>query len=486
MQFDTRSLWIYLHFPRLQLDLIEAADAGSQSHHEPETLQLPRAVVDIANNTLCQLNQAAHNKGLLLNMGLASASLSCSELQLHEYSSDIESKHIVNIADNLYLFTCDIVLAPPNAIMLRVQNMLGLYGGLQAYWQVIEQSLIRQQVQFIAASGYSIEAARILALNHKHLINDCRVQIESHLKECLLIHSNIDAKDLQKLARIGIKTYADLCNLPLAELANRVTRFSMGIINELQGKQAAKVTFYQPKPRYHDYLELLYEVSLTDKLLPVIGMSIDKLSEFLHLRNAHCLSICLQFFQRDHKAQRHQFNSIRPIYKTPEWIDIISLQLEAIKFDSPVYALALSCEKYEIAEVANDDMFAQKSTHLAALTLLSRLQSKLGSKSIKRINFVGDFRPEHNTKLTEISDLKFKNTYSQHSVFADRPGLLLPKPEPLQLQVQVIKGPERIQTGWWDDQPISRDYYIGQSKDGQQVWIFKTPTQEWFLHGYFI
>lgn len=484
MQFDTRSLWIYLHFPRLQLDLVEAADAESQNEHERPPL--PRAIVNVTNNTLCQLNQAALSKGLSLNMGLASASLSCSDLQLHEYSGDIESKHIINIADNLYLFTCDIVLAPPNAILLRVQNMLGLYGGLQAYWLVLEQALTRQHVEFIAASGYSIQAAKVLALNHKNLISDDRSQIELQLKKCLLIYSDIDSKDLQKLARIGIKSYADMCTLPLDELANRVSRFSMSIINELQGKQAAKVTFYQPKPRYHDYLELLYEVSLTAKLLPVIGLSIDKLSEFLLLRNAHCLSICMRFFQQDHQAQAHQFNSIRPIHKTADWLDIISLKLESIKFESPVYALSLTCEKYEIAEIANDDMFTQKSTHLAALTLLSRLQSKLGSKSINQISFVGDFRPERGTKLTAVSTPKYKNIYSHTSIFADRPGLLLPAPEPLQLQVQVIKGPERIQTGWWDDHPVNRDYYIGQSQDGQQVWIFKTPTQEWFLHGYFI
>jgi protein ImuB len=478
-------LWIYLHFPRLQLDLIEAANTDSHSQHAQQPIELPRAIVNVANNTLCQLNQEALSKGLILNMGLASASLSCSNLQLHEYSRDIESNHIVNIADILYLFTCDIVLAPPNAIMLRAQNMLSLYGGLQEYWQVVEQALRRQQIQFIAASGYSIQAAKVLALNHNHLISDDRAQIEHHLKKCLLIHSDIDNKDLQKLARIGIKTYADLCSLPVSELANRVSRCSMSIINELQGKQAARVTFYQPKPRYHDYLELLYEVSLSAKLLPIIGLCLNKLSEFLRLRNAHCLSICMQFFQREHKSQQHTFNSIRPIYKTADWLDIIDLKLESMKFESPVYALSLNCEKYEIAEIANDDMFTQKSTHLAALTLLSRLQSKLGSKGIKQLNFVGDFRPERSTTLSEIGK-PIKNKYSLTSIFADRPGLLLPTPEPLQLQVEVIKGPERIQTGWWDDHPVNRDYYIGQSQDGQQVWIFKTPTQEWFLHGYFI
>lgn len=489
MQFDTRSLWIYLHFPRLQLDLIEAANTDSQS--QQTALQQPRAVVNVTNNTLCQLNQAALSKGLKLDMGLASASLSCSDLQLHEYSDSIESNHIVNIADSLYLFTCDIVLAPPNAIMLRAQNMLTLYGGLQEYWQVIKRTLERQQIQFIAASAYSIQAAKVLALNHKQLINNDRAQIECHLKECLLAHCDIDTKDLQKLARIGIRNYDDLCKLPAAELANRVSRFSMGIINELLGKQAAKVLFYQPKPRYYDYLELLYEITLSAKLLPVVGLCIDKLSEFLRLRNAHCLSIKMRFFQREHQPQEYKFNSIRPIYKTPDWLDIIDLKLESIKFESSVYALSLSCEKYEVAEIANDDMFSQKSTHLAALTLLSRLQSKLGSKGISRLSFVGDFRPERSTHSSSINrssiiSKTIKNKHSVNSIFADRPGLLLPTPEPLSLKVHIIKGPERIQTGWWDDHPINRDYYIGQSQNGQQIWVFKTPDQQWFLHGYFI
>jgi protein ImuB len=516
MQFDTRSLWIYLHFPRLQLDLIEAAQLKSfnvakSSHaqalpHSKLSPQMeasnkandaPRAIVDARTNTLCQLNKKALEQGLNVNMGLASASLSCSSLQLHEYSENIESKHIVNIADNLYLVTSDIVLAPPKAIILRVQNMLSLYGGLGPYWQIIKQVLIAQQVQFTGAASYSVQGAKVLALNNRAIISDDRKYIATQLDACTLSHSDIDPKDLKKLARIGVKTYADMRALAVAELANRVSRFSMSIINELQGKQAARVSFYQPKTRYYDYMELLYEISLTAKLLPVIGLCIDKLSEFLRLRNAHCLSIDMQFFQRDHAPQTHTFASIRPIYKSQDWLDIIGLGLESVKFESPVYALSLSCQQYEIAEVANDDMFAQKSTHLASLTLLSRLQSKLGSKGVNHLHFVGDFRPEHNTETCAIdsgnrhknaqnSAQKYKNDYSSTNIFADRPGLLLPTPEPLRLKVQVIKGPERIQTGWWDDRPINRDYYIGQSEDGQQVWIFKTPTQEWFLHGYFI
>ena len=119
--------------------------------------------------------------------------------------------------------------------------------------------------------------------------------------------------------------------------------------------------------------------------------------------------------------------------------------------------------------------------------MLSRLQSKLGKNSVCQLNYVEDFRPEHSTQTCILNESASKQEQTkQSSIFADRPGLLLPQPQPLDLKVEVIKGPERIQSGWWDDKPIKRDYYIGQSLDGQQVWIFKTPNKEWFLHGYFI
>ncbi len=482
MQFDTRSLWIYLHFNRLQLDLIEHNTLNAE--HQTQLSSLPVAVIDANANKVCQVNQLAFTKGVKLNMGLASASLLCSNLQLHEYNSDIESQHIINIADYLYLFTSDIVLIPPNAILLRAQHMLDLYGGIQSYWRVIQQALDKQNVSYIASSSFSVQAARLLALSGHSIISDNRQHIENTLQDCPLHLTDIDNKDIQKLTRIGVTTYGDLIKLPIAELANRVSRFSMQIINELLGKQASKVNFYQPLPHYNDYIELLYEISVSDKLTPVIYKCLDKFSEFLLLRNAHCISIEITFFQRDHEACCYTFNSIRPIYKAKDWLDIISLKLEQIKFSSPVYALALACKQYDRAEVANDDLFANKSTHVAALTLLSRLQSKLGQNNVQSLKFTEDFRPDQCSQTYELG--KAKTTNNHRSVFSDRPGLLLDRPKPLELEVELIKGPERIQTGWWDNNSIHRDYYIAQSPTGQQVWIFKTPQKEWFLHGFFI
>lgn len=492
MQFDTRSLWIYLHFPQLQLDQLNIDK------------DKPLAIVDTKNNQICQLNAHAQQQGIKLGMGLASASLSCPNLLLHEYNYDIEEHAITHLANALYFVCSDIALAPPQGIALRAQNMLQLYGGLSQYWPLIKQCLAQQQVHYLASSAYSIQAAKVLALCKQSLISEKRERIFKALLKCDIAASDIDPKDKVKLLRIGVKTISDLHQLTSAELANRVSRVSMSLIHELFGKQAAKVKFYHPLSTYSDYLELLYEVHLSARLLPVLNKCISKFSDFLLLRNAHALSINITFFQRDNEALTHTFNSIQGIYKTSQWLDIIELQLSNISFASPVYALRIECTHYETAQSSNVDLFNQKASHVAALTLLSRLQSKLGEQNIHQLRFKADFRPEqstHKSKFTQGQRACNKSTNynnsdglaitSQHqvmptSIFADRPGLLLEPPEPLTVAVQVIKGPERIQTGWWDNKSVKRDYYIGQSEDGQQVWIFKTPNKQWYLHGYFV
>lgn len=479
MQFDTRSLWIYLHFTQLQLDVIEHSSGA-----ESENLAEPRAIYEIKNNQLVQINTSARARGIKVGMGLAKASLLYPALTLYEYRSEVENNALEHLANTLYLVTSDIVLAPPKGIILRAQNMLAMHGGLSPYWQVISQCLAKYHYEYQSAAAFSIQAAKLMAKHGNGLISDQRCAINDALSKCSLALSDIEPKDLEKLKRIGIQHFSELNQIPLSELANRISRVSLNIVSELRGQTPSKVKFFEPLNQYTDYIELLYEISLADKLRPVITHALTKLSEFLYVRNARCLQIKIDFYQREHGPMPIRFDSAMPIYQSQDWLSIIELKLERVKFTSPVYALELQCDQYELAELSHNDFFTHKSTHVAAMSLLSRLASKLGNDKVNGLKFVHDFRPEHATQT--LSSLTHAHNRREQSIFADRPGLLLPQPKLLEQKVTVIKGPERIVCGWWQGNNISRDYYIGQSKQGQQIWIFKTPEQKWYLHGYFV
>jgi protein ImuB len=58
--------------------------------------------------------------------------------------------------------------------------------------------------------------------------------------------------------------------------------------------------------------------------------------------------------------------------------------------------------------------------------------------------------------------------------------------------LQLLAGPERIESGWWDGALAARDYFIARANDGALVWIYRTRLlcdhdegSGWFLHGRF-
>jgi len=57
--------------------------------------------------------------------------------------------------------------------------------------------------------------------------------------------------------------------------------------------------------------------------------------------------------------------------------------------------------------------------------------------------------------------------------------------------LQLLSGPERIESGWWDAALAERDYFIAQLPGGALVWVYRArlpvpgATQGWFLQGRF-
>ena len=57
--------------------------------------------------------------------------------------------------------------------------------------------------------------------------------------------------------------------------------------------------------------------------------------------------------------------------------------------------------------------------------------------------------------------------------------------------MSLLAGPERLETGWWDADGISRDYYEARNPRGRRLWVFRVRQRReadagyWYLHGYF-
>ena len=53
-------------------------------------------------------------------------------------------------------------------------------------------------------------------------------------------------------------------------------------------------------------------------------------------------------------------------------------------------------------------------------------------------------------------------------------------------KLELSSGPERIESGWWDERDVGRDYYTAVSAQGQRLWVYKDlESRDWHLHGLF-
>ena len=53
--------------------------------------------------------------------------------------------------------------------------------------------------------------------------------------------------------------------------------------------------------------------------------------------------------------------------------------------------------------------------------------------------------------------------------------------------LELLAGPERIESGWWDGDDVRRDYYVARDSSGARLWIYRewAGAKSWFLHGIF-
>ena len=180
-----------------------------------------------------------------------------------------------------------------------------------------------------------------------------------------------------------------------------------------------------------------------------------------------------------------------------------------MQLPAPTIELCLRADDITSRAPANDELFPTPRSEQEGLArLIERLQARLGPGQVQRIAAVADHRPERSTvvHVQEAAQRWSVRAFAgsqlpQSAATPVRPVWLLQQPEPLRERasgplldgqpLQLLSGPERIESGWWDAALAERDYYIAQLADGALVWVYRArlplapPAPTWFLQGRF-
>jgi len=140
---------------------------------------------------------------------------------------------------------------------------------------------------------------------------------------------------------------------------------------------------------------------------------------------------------------------------------------------SPVRGVRLVAQDLPVFVPQRQDLFDDRPQQtLPWAQLRERLRARLGDEAVHGLRFHADHRPE--CAWQAATDKTPGPTLNN----VQRPGWLLAEPTLLaEAGVQILKGPERIESGWWDGADIRRDYYLIQTRAGQQGWAYRTVGQ---------
>ena len=466
-------LWACCTVPGLPLEVFEAGEAPRAVYDGPQQ----RAVVHAAD-------AKARSHGVRPGQTVAAARALCAALECTRRDPGAENARLETIATLAYASSSQIVLDPPDAVLLEVGASLRLFGG----WPAIRDAL-RAKLQ---AEGHAVRIALAPTPLAARLLADVRdgaavantASLKRHLASIPLEQARLDEGAHALLRAVGVRTLGEARALPPGALARRAGRELIAHLDRLYGDAPDPRPFWQPPRRIELRCEFEYGIETSPALRFPLQRLTRELARHLQARDATVLHFTLRFGHEGEPATSMPVGLRVPVRNPEALFDAARGRLEQHALAAPAHWLALIVEDLPPFAPRSPDLFdaAERGT-LDWDALVERLRARLGDDSVSLPVPFPDHRPEHAWRR-----MPERGTDVSPAIALPRPMWLLPQPQPLRARIVRTHGdPERIESGWWDGGDVRRDYVVADLDNGQRAWLFRVAgsESEWMVHGWF-
>lgn len=455
-------------------------------------------------------NPPADDAGIRPGMSESNARALAGNLQSFRRDLEQETRALQEVALWSLHFTPHVVLRP-FGLLLEVQASLRLFNG--------PLNLLRQLATGVRELGLYAQAAAARTATGAWL----RAQVASkepfahldqpeHTLDALPLHTMENTQPhLQTLHDIGIDTIGQLRRLPRTGITRRFGKELLREMDRAYGEEGEAHAWFEAPIVFDAKLELPSRVENTEALLFATRRLLLQLTGWLNARHAAVAGITLLLHHESTRRRDHRTTPLALMLGMPSRdIEHLTLllreRLALLDLIAPVIEISLKADQIVEQAGPNTELFpTPASDNETTGRLIERLQSRLGTDAVRQLSIFADHRPENSiatTPITSRSDTRRKTKQPDaipHSACA-RPTWLLPQPIALitrqhkpfyQSPLTLLVGPERIESGWWDDALATRDYFIAQNDRHMLLWIFRLRTVDeeagsgWFLHGFF-
>jgi len=479
-------LWACVRLPQLALD-------GVLRQHPSPELPLVLLSGPPQRRRLFDANPAARAAGLFPGQALAGAQVLLTQFAAIDHDPAQESRLLDLLCAWAYRYSGMVARLGTQSLLLEVEASLGLFGPWPAFARRLRNDLNDLGFAHRLALAADARAAWVLAGVQDGLALTHRESQQRALAQVDVEHAELDPSIAEALSGMGMRRLGQLFALPRAALARRFGPGLLTHLDALRGLVPDPLPLYVPPDRFEARIELAYDVELVEALLfPLRRLTAD-LAAYLAGRDGGVQRFQLQF---EHDGQRNtvlEIGLLAPERDPALLFDLARSRLERAPMPAAVRGLRLLAEQLPPFVPAGRDLFDERPAQAMPWPALrERLRARLGEDTVQTLHAVAEHRPEYATRTSSVSVPEAgegaRAQLARSAVAAERPAWLLPRAIPLRgLPPQLLAGPERIESGWWDGADVRRDYYIAQTSNGQRAWIYCAPGEvgPWMLHGWF-
>jgi len=467
--------WACLLLPQLALDGV------LRRHPDPEA---PLALISgpVQRRVLHAVNPPARALGLRPGMVLAAAQALSGAFTTAEYDPLEAERWRQLLAAWAYRFSSQVSTDLPHALVLEVGHSLQLFGPWPRLEMQLREELRELGFRHRIVAAPNPHAARVLANVHDGLAVGDNTLFNA-LGQLPVERAGLPREVALAFSRMGLRKLRQVFALPRDGLARRFPPGVLQHLDRLRGEEESPLAWYQPPDVFEGRIEFEHEVESSQALLfPLRRLTAD-LAAFLAGRDGGVQRFTLVL---EHEGIAHSEVVVGLLASEREPAMLFELargRLEQAKVPAPMRGLQLIASELPPFVPAERDLFDPRPQQAVPWAQLrERLRARLGDAAVHGVGWQADHRPER----VVAGETALRKTEATPSLL--RPGWLLSRPMPLRDHVQrVLAGPERIESGWWDED-VRRDYYLVETSQGQRAWVFRIAGEQagpFMLHGWF-
>jgi protein ImuB len=493
-------LWIAAHVP--QLALLAVRQAG-------ESAALVVIDEEERNPRVLDADDRAREAGVRPGMTLAAALAAAPDIEPRPRRVVRELELMQRLAAIASRFTPQVSLEAPDGLLLEIKPSITLFGGLRELCRSLRDACRADAVlaQVRATPHFTLAPTTLAAVAAARAGARCFITdpmlLPARLKPLPLAVLRWPAEANTRLAAMGVGTLGELMRLPRAGFARRFGPALLADLDRLLGRRADPRQRVQPRVRYRGSLDLDHELEDHERILQALAPLLDELEQFLrsHQRGISALQCRFHHYRGAPTACTLRLAS--PEASAARLAKLLRERLATITLPEPVRRCELRGGALQQRLETSQSLWAPgERGHTSAgemPALVEHLRARLGAQAVYGIRRVPEHRPEHAWRAAEPA-MENPGVVAQAPAaplpMLHRPLWLLHAPRPLEVragrprhegELQLLAGPERIESGWWDGGDIQRDYYVAKDAAGALLWICREchGQRRWLLQGIF-